>query len=85
MYGGLQCENIVQAGARDIMVDAMFRTEAKGYELVLTVHDELLAEVDETSAAHTVEDFQNTMAMLDPVYAGLPMEVKAWEDKRYVK
>ncbi|HVZ42984.1 MAG TPA: DNA polymerase, partial [Ramlibacter sp.] len=45
LYGGLIAENIVQAVARDLMVDAMFRVEAAGYPLVLTVHDELLCEV----------------------------------------
>jgi DNA polymerase len=42
LYGGLLCENIVQATARDLMKDAMFRAEQHGFTLILTVHDELL-------------------------------------------
>lgn len=42
MYGGLITENVVQAIARDILVDAMFRADAAGLFLVLTVHDEIV-------------------------------------------
>lgn len=84
LYGGLQCENIVQAIARDIMVDAMFRVEAAGYPIVLTVHDEILSEVDDSLRWNETE-FAQVMAQLDDCYEGLPVSVGAWEDKRYVK
>ena len=85
LYGGLQCENIVQATARDIMVDAMFRVEQYGYPVVLTVHDELLTEVDMFSNYHNEHHFAEIMAQKSSVYDGLPVSVGAWEDKRYVK
>ena len=84
LYGGLQCENIVQAVARDIMVDAMFAVEDRGYEVILTVHDEVVAEVDD-DPIYNDKDFENVMSVTAPVYAGLPISVGAWEDKRYVK
>lgn len=84
LYGGLQCENIVQATARDIMVDAMFKVEAAGYAIILTVHDEILSEVDQDSH-HSAQHFQEIMARSSEVYAGLPVSVGAWEDTRYVK
>lgn len=85
MYGGLQCENFVQAIAVDILVDAMFRVEHAGYPVVLTVHDEILTEVDERSNWKNPDDFASIMAETSSTYDGLPVAVSAWEDKRYVK
>lgn len=85
LYGGLQCENIVQATARDLMVDAMFKVEEAGYPIILTVHDEILSEVDEHDRTKSVEEFTRLMADKSEVYSGLPVSVGAWEDKRYVK
>jgi DNA polymerase len=85
LYGGLQCENIVSGTARDVMVDAMFRLEALGFPICLSVHDELLSEVDKHSNYHTADKFAAIMSEKDDVYAGLPLSVGAWKDKRYVK
>jgi len=85
LYGGLQCENIVQATARDVMVDAMFNVEAAGYTIILTVHDEILAEVDALDTTKNEHDFAAIMSRKEAVYDGLPVSVGAWEDVRYVK
>jgi DNA polymerase len=44
MYGGSICENVVQAVARDIMVWGAIEAEKLGFVLVMTIHDELVAE-----------------------------------------
>lgn len=85
LYGGLQCENIVQGTAADVLFDAMFRLEAEGYPIILTVHDEVLAEVDKFNNYHNQEHFADVMSVLGPEYDGLPVSVGAWEDERYVK
>ena len=46
-YGGFWAENVTQAAARDIMLEAMWRIEDACYPIVATVHDQLLSEVDE--------------------------------------
>lgn len=84
LYGGLQCENIVQGSSRDVMVDRMFAIEAAGYPIILTVHDELLSEVPD-SQNYSARHYEEIMSVLPPYCAGLPLAVKAWEDERYIK
>jgi DNA polymerase len=83
LYGGLQCENIIQAIARDILVEGMFRLEEAGYPLVLTVHDENICEVDESFGSP--DELAALMAIVPEWAEGLPVAVSPWEDYRYVK
>lgn len=46
LWRGLACENIVQATANDILREALRGLDAAGVEVVLHVHDEIVAEVD---------------------------------------
>lgn len=85
LYGGLQCENIVQAVSRDIMVHAMFNVEDAGYPVILTVHDEIVSEVDEYAEDLNDKNFADIMSVLPDWAYGLPVSVGAWEDVRYVK
>jgi DNA polymerase len=45
LYGGLICENIVQAVARDVLFAGMIEAEKAGFKLIMTIHDEIVAEV----------------------------------------
>jgi len=83
MYGGYQCENIVQAVSRDIMVAAMWRVEQAGYPLILTVHDELLSEV--IKGFGSAQHYGELMSIPQPWTDGLPIAVSAWEDEAYTK
>lgn len=80
-YGGKLVENCVQGTARDLMAYAMPRVEAEGYEIVLTVHDELVTEKAQGSAA----EFGALMAELPPWAEGLPVKVGAYESPVYKK
>lgn len=82
-YGGKLTENVVQAISRDIMAAAMKRVEAKGYEVVLTVHDELLTE--NFADKGDVKEFEELMATPPEWAKGFPIQVKGWEGKRYKK
>lgn len=44
LYGGLLCENVVQAVARDILLNGMLVAESKGFIIIMTIHDEIVCE-----------------------------------------
>jgi hypothetical protein len=75
------CENVVQAVARDLMAEAMLRTEAAGYDTLITVHDEILSESENGS----LDQFNNLMAEVPEWGAGCPVRVKGWTGVRYRK
>lgn len=83
LYGGLLVENIVQAIARDLMADAMLRQEQAGYPIILTVHDEVIADV--LDGHGSVAEF-TALAETVPEWArGCPVAFKAWEGDRWRK
>lgn len=82
-YGGMLFENIVQGTARDLMAAAMLRVEAAGYPVVLTVHDEVVAEPEENFGS--LEEYVSLMREVPEWAAGLPVAVDGWEGPRYVK
>lgn len=49
-YGGKLVENIVQAIARDCLVESLVRLKAAGYKTVMHVHDEAILEVPKRTA-----------------------------------
>jgi len=82
-YGGRLVENIVQAVARDFMAEALLRLEAAGYEVLLSVHDELLCE--RKIGEGSVEEFTKLMEEKAPWGVSCPIKVDAWSGLRYRK
>lgn len=80
-YGGKIVENITQAVARDLMAHGMQSCEDAEYEVVLSVHDELLAE----KAEGTIEEFEKLMATPPAWGHDIPVAVGGWRGKRYLK
>lgn len=83
IWGGLLTENVVQATARDLMATAMMALELKGYNVILSVHDEIISEVP--------DDFGSLEEMIDimtrcPSWAdGCPINAEGKVGKRYRK
>lgn len=82
-WGGVLVENVVQATARDLMVEAILRLEAKGYRLLLTVHDEIICEA--RKGFGTIEEFTKIMCEMPKWAFGLPTEAKGYTASRYRK
>lgn len=85
VYGGLLCENVVQAIARDILAEAMLRLDACGLNVVGHVHDEAIIEVAKREAASVKKQFARIMKANPAWSAGLPIAIKVWESERYTK
>jgi DNA polymerase len=83
LYGGKQFNHIVQGMARDVMCGGMLRAEAAGYNIVLTVHDEVL---DESPVGFgSGDELAAIMSEGEPWLAGCPLAAKGWEAQRYAK
>lgn len=82
-YGGKLVENIVQAVARDIMAERMLAAERAGFPPVLTVHDEVVVEVD---ALHADQLALEQLLAEPPAWAAdCPIAVEGWTHTRYRK
>ncbi len=83
-YGGKLCENITQAVSRDVLAEALIRLDSAGYDVVLSVHDEIICETpDNDSYSH-----ENLGAMMEekPTWAtGLPLAQEGFTTYRYCK
>lgn len=83
-YGGKLFENACQSFARDILATNMPAIEAAGYQIVLTVHDEIIAEApdsDEFNGAHLAG-----LMATNPVWApDIPLAAAGFDAMRYRK
>lgn len=87
-YGGKLTENVVQGIARDLMAGGMLAVEDAGYEVLLTVHDEVLAEMvpaPDCTPGVQLNHFERLMCKLPPWAAGLPVKTEGWVGQRYHK
>lgn len=78
------CENATQAFARDVLAYNMPAIESAGYEIVLSVHDELLTEAPDTERFSA--DELGRMMSTPPSWAhDIPLAASGFETVRYRK
>jgi DNA polymerase len=83
-YGGLLVENLTQATARELMAQAMVRgDETQGYDVIMSVHDELVSEVDE--GVGDVHAFERMLSQVPSWAHGCPIDAEGWIGPRYRK
>lgn len=83
-YGGKLFENICQAVARDVMAANMAATEAASYQIVLTVHDELITEAPDSPEFN--EEHLSSLLSTNPPWApDIPLAAGGFSAYRYRK
>lgn len=82
-WGGVICENITQAVARDLMMYGMLRLEAAKYRALFMVHDEGVTE--RKIGRGSIEEFIEILCRVPSWGEGLPIYAKGWTGPRYRK
>ena len=83
-YSGKVAENVTQAVARDVMAANMPGVEEAGYDIVLSVHDELLTETPDEEG-YGAEGLSDILATVPDWAPGLPLAAAGFEGPRYKK
>lgn len=83
LYGGQLAQHSTQATARDLMAHGMLQAEAAGYPIVMTIHDEAVADVP--LGQGTLAEFERRLCDLPGWATGLPVVASGWEGFRYRK
>lgn len=81
-WGGSICENLVQACARDVFADRVLQIEELGYEVINTVHDEVVIEADEDI---DISPIKRIMSTTPEWIDGLPIVSDVKKSKVYAK
>ena len=77
-------ENFCQSLGRDVLTDAMPAVEQAGYQMVLSIHDELVTEAPDT-ADYSDGDLSWILATNPPWAKDLPLAAAGFEAQRYRK
>lgn len=80
-YGGKLTENVVQAISRDCLANSMVKLHVAGFEIVMHVHDEIVAEVE----GDRLDEMLDIMREPIPWAPGLPLEAAGFVADFYMK
>ena len=83
-YGGKLVENTTQACARDVLAWNMPEIEARGFPIILSVHDELVTEPLDRGQWSS-DTLSSLMSAVPPWAQGLPLAAEGYEAQRYRK
>lgn len=84
-YGGKLVENVVQAVARDCLAVNIMRVQAKDYNIVMHIHDEMVVEVPEDDAANAFQRISDCMGTAVPWAPELPLRGDGYITRHYKK
>lgn len=84
-YGGKLAQNATESVARSAMVDAMFRLDGAGFDIIGTVHDEIICECDESIADEKLIEGKRLMETNARWSDGFPLVASGDVMNRYRK
>ena len=85
LIGSSIFQSAVQGTARDFLANSMLRLETEGYDIVNSIHDEVLLLVEEQNAESTLEDVVKIMTTPPQWALDFPLAAEGWFGKRYRK
>ena len=85
LIGSSIFQSAVQGTARDCLAVAMINLEKAGYEVINSIHDEVLLLVEEQSAESALADVTRIMTVPPTWAPDFPLAAEGWHGKRYRK
>jgi DNA polymerase len=83
-YGGKLTENVVQAISRDVLLFAMQNLKKNGFDMVMHIHDEVVAET-KNDPEKDLKKMSDIMSMNVPWAPGLPLAASGYVTEFYKK
>ena len=84
-YGGSLAENVTQAVARDLLVNAMFTLKQALFDIVMHIHDSNVVEIESSCDSSILKKIEALMCVLPKWADGLPIAAEGWRAKRFQK
>ena len=84
-WGGKIVENIVQAIARDVLMEGIKGAEARNVPVLTSIHDEVIGEADMADGPAKLRTLNEAMTAGAPWTKGLPLAAEGWHGPRYRK
>lgn len=85
LWKGILAENITQAVAADLLMEALYQVDDSEFPAILHCHDEILLEVPAHDAERALKELEEIMTD-NPTWAkGLPLRVESWTNYHYKK
>jgi len=85
LIGSSMFQSAVQATARDFLAVAMLNLEKSGYNVINSVHDEVLLLVEEQNGESALADVVKIMTTPPEWAPDFPLAAEGWHGKRYRK
>lgn len=83
-YAGKLVENIVQATARDLLAEALARLEKAGFEVIFSIHDEIVIDTPQ-EIEDSLDRVAAIMTVIPPWAEGLPLNAAGWRGPYFIK